>query len=931
MPAARTFLGWNRPALEQAAQWLLARYASAEMADLTSVVVALPGARAGRRLLELLVEQAEARHLALTPPRIVTVGHLPEKLYEPESRPADRLTCQLAWLKALAETDAELLRRIVPEPPDRKEAAKWLGLVELVQRLHTELAGHGWTFTEIAEHRVLLEEPVEAGRWQTLAAVQADYVSRLKKLGLADTQLARLDAVKKKACRSKHDLVLVGLADLTPVVEQMLEQVADRVTALIGAPAELAERFTRLGALVIAAWRQAHVELKDEQILVVEGPADQATAAVEILAGYQGRYAADEITIGVPDASVVPFLERRFEQFDIPSRYAEALRLKQTAPYRLLAAVADYVDGERFAEFAALLRHPDLEIWLAHDSASDDKQAGDWLAAVDAWYTRHLQSQLDGGELDRGAVAAVRKKIDRLGKPFRVQRPLAEWAQEIATLLVTVYGQRELDRNHTRGRLVLEACEAIHTVLLEAFAADSRLAGRWQGADAIRLLLRQIEDEPVPPVAGHSAVEFLGWLELPLDDAPALIVTGFNDGLVPSFINADPFLPNALRRELGLLDNDRRYARDAYALTVLAGSRRELRLIAGRRSAEGDPLSPSRLALACPRGQIAGRVLAYFGVEAAPAPEARVPRGLPAGRRTSTFEPPRPEPQEKPITSMRVTQFRDYLACPYRYYLRHVLRLAAMNDLAEELDPLAFGSLAHDVLKAFGEVAEHSRLTDADKICAVLDAELDRLVVGCYGKRRLPAVSVQIEQLRLRLASFARWQAGWAAQDWRIVKTEVDIEDGTAPFPVDGQPMYLRGRIDRIDRNERDGRYLIFDYKTSEAGDPPDKTHRKNGKWVDLQLPLYRHLARVVEIDTDQLSLGYIVLPKDLTAVREHLASWTADDFQSADAAAEQVIRDIRVPIYGPPASPGPAFDDFAAICLDKPFACPDDDGVEEE
>jgi ATP-dependent helicase/nuclease subunit B len=924
MPPVRTFLGWSRPALEQAAELLLDRYASAGVADLSTGIVVLPGARAGRRLLEVLVEQAELRHLALVPPSIVPLGNFPEKLYEPEGRFADNLTSQLAWLNALRAIDDEQIRRIVPDPPDRNDPMRWLGTAELLNRLHNELAGHGLRFADVAQKGFTATANVEIGRWQTLAAIQEAYTRRLKQLGLVDTQLARLDAIGSGKCRTESDVILIGLADLSPVVERILEQVADRVTALVYAPRTHADRFTKLGSLVTATWRDAPIKLADEQLIVVDGPADQATAAVETLAAYQGRYADDEITIGVPDPSVVPFLERRCEQFDLPSRYGEALRMKQTAPHRLLAAVADYLDGGRFTDFAALVRHPDLELWLGGDPESSDSQAnnmaGTWLAALDEWYSKHLQSIVDGSPLgdDQLArqVAAVTKNVNRLCEPLRGQRSLADWAKEIASLLVTVYGRRQLDANHPRGRVLLEACDKIHDVLMQAFTVDAKLAGRWQAADAIRLLLRQIEDEPIPPMAGHSAIELLGWLELPLDDAPALVVSGFNDGFVPSFINSDPFLPNGLRRQLGLLDNDRRYARDAYALAVLIGSRRELTLIAGRRSADGDPLTPSRLAFACPRDEIAPRVLRYFGGGPALPPQPRVPQGLKAGQRKSIFEPPRPRPSTKPVTSMRVTQFRDYLACPYRYYLRHVLSLRPLNDLAEELDPLAFGSLTHDVLKAFADAPDNSRLVNAETIAGLLDSELDRLVGTRYGKQRLPAVRVQVEHLRLRLRAFARWQAEWAAQGWRIVRAEVDVEDGTAPLLVDGEPMFLRARIDRVDRRDDDGRHIIFDYKTSDAGKPPDKTHRIKAGWVDLQLPLYRHLAKAIGLDTDEVGLGYIALPKDVAAVRDQIAPWGPDDLHSADEAAARVIREIRAGNFWPPILPAPDFDDFAAICL---------------
>ena len=75
----------------------------------------------------------------------------------------------------------------------------------------------------------------------------------------------------------------------------------------------------------------------------------------------------------------------------------------------------------------------------------------------------------------------------------------------------------------------------------------------------------------------------LGWLELPLDDAPVLVVTSFNERYVPSLVDADLFLPNRLRQQLGIIDNDRRCARDSYALSTILASRRQVKLIAARR------------------------------------------------------------------------------------------------------------------------------------------------------------------------------------------------------------------------------------------------------------------------------------------------------------------------------------------------------------
>src|SRR5204862_1555798 len=95
MPIQRVFVDWQRPALAVAAEWLISfarRSGSADSADLRQVIVVVPGRRAGRRLLELLVQQAEEAGVVLSPPQILTEGSFPEQLYTPQKPFANRLT-----------------------------------------------------------------------------------------------------------------------------------------------------------------------------------------------------------------------------------------------------------------------------------------------------------------------------------------------------------------------------------------------------------------------------------------------------------------------------------------------------------------------------------------------------------------------------------------------------------------------------------------------------------------------------------------------------------------------------------------------------------------------------------------------------------------------------------------------------------------------
>jgi RecB family exonuclease len=402
-----------------------------------------------------------------------------------------------------------------------------------------------------------------------------------------------------------------------------------------------------------------------------------------------------------------------------------------------------------------------------------------------------------------------------------------------------------------------------------------------------------------------------------LDESPALVVTSFNEGFVPKSVNSDLFLPNTLRQQLGLLDNARRYARDAYALNVLIASREDLTLIAGRHTIDNDPLAPSRLAFATDQETMVQRALAFFRPGESKLPP---PAFHDSVNTTSRLVVPKPERLSEPITTLSVTAFRSYLACPYRFYLRHILHLGELDDTAEELDAPTFGNVIHEVLRQFGE-HDVSNSTNASTISRFLKRATRKHMDRTYGKQRPPAIDVQSAQLQDRLDAFAKWQADWAAQGWQIKHVEATCDDPPAELILDSQrKVTLRGRIDRIDYHPETNQWAVFDYKTSDTAKVPDKVHRRGGQWVDLQLPLYRHLIRGLDIE-DSVRLGYIVLPKDVAKAGVLWAEWDEQTLAEADDVALQVAEHIVNEEFWPPAAAPPELmQQFAAICQDNAY-----------
>jgi hypothetical protein len=282
---------------------------------------------------------------------------------------------------------------------------------------------------------------------------------------------------------------------------------------------------------------------------------------------------------------------------------------------------------------------------------------------------------------------------------------------------------------------------------------------------------------------------------------------------------------------------------------------------------------------------------------------------------------------------------------PYRFALEKVMDLETVDDSLREMSAAVFGTLAHEALERFFRSVS-GRSEDARVLEEGLMGTLDDVVRELFGVHPYPAVRVQVEQLRVRLRHFARWQAGWAREGWEVIRVEEQIHPGYA-FEVDGDPVLLRGKIDRIDHNPRTGEWAVFDYKTGDEGKGPEETHRKRSpgggrEWVDLQLPLYRLLLQevlredgrpVIPLEArEEVKLGYLLLPKDEEKTGASLADWSRAELGEAEEAARGVVRELRKGTFSfDPAYRSRWEDPFASLLGLKELPLPSADDEEGE
>jgi len=887
----RHFLGWHAPLLPQAARFLCDRHATDGTLDLGRTVCVLPTSLAVSKLRGLLEAIANERGLAIELPAIMTVGALPGQLFRSTLPLASEFEQTLAWAAAIEKLGAEDLRPLIPTAADSLEARIDLG--SILRGLHEDLAANHRSFADVA---TAAEADNERKRWQTLEVLYAQYLAELNRAGMADPHAAFAEAIAAGSVQSDKTIVLIGTSDLSPVNSAALATLDSPIVALVAAPESDSQRFDEFGTVVPSAWLEHHLPVSDDQLISAGDVADQAQAVAETINSFSDRFQADEIVVGVTDESQVAPIEVELRGWGVPAYRQLGWTLRETAVGRLLDLTISHLQRPSWQTLAALVRHGNVFALI-------DRELGerhtDWLTKLDQLLADHLPADLHAplpadAASKYQAVAEVVHIVDRLLMRFAADlRGIGDWSKVLQEYLAEIFGEFTASGEPIR---TVAATARANEVLDEFGRLNTALDPEVTGAEAVEFLTERLGDLRFGTERDTDQVQIIGWLDLALADSPALVVAGLNHPFVPEPLTGDPFLPGKLRTRLRMADNDRRFARDLYAMQLMISSRRSVRFIVGRKSADGSPTPPSRLLAAAPPADSARRVRRLLeGTRKMAATGHRWDRG-PAVTELSL---PNIDPQSGPwpITSMRVTAFRDYLTCPYRFYLRHVLNLRPLDDDVSELAANQFGDLVHDTLELFGNSADRDE-TRAELIQQRLTELVRKVAADRYGEPTTAAVALQVAQAEKRLAIVARRQAERIAAGWRIHEVEKAVGEVVgACVEVDDRKMYIRGRIDRIDFHADSGRWAILDYKTN--GDPPAKKHLKRSRpeqpWIDLQLPLYRRMAPFLGIDAEasQIELGYFNISQKEPETKINRADFGEDLMTRADELIEQNIRDI--------------------------------------
>ncbi len=194
-----------------------------------------------------------------------------------------------------------------------------------------------------------------------------------------------------------------------------------------------------------------------------------------------------------------------------------------------------------------------------------------------------------------------------------------------------------------------------------------------------------------------------------------------------------------------------------------------------------------------------------------------------------------------------ITQFNDYITCPFRFAAAHVLKLQPRSEPEDDLEHSTRGRIYHAILAEAGKTwmqTQHAHTTANEQdILTALQTAADTILAAAPTRYHFePNAFWNWDQadIRRRLERALRRvlhdESDWA--DFRPAGVEQSFgrQGPHAALRLDtpAGTALVAGRIDRLDQRE-DGALALLDYKSSST--PRSLEETLNGR--DVQLAIY--------------------------------------------------------------------------------------------
>jgi len=936
----RHFLGWDQPFISSCAKWLQQHHLQEGLGGSTDLVLVVPGRSFGRNLQSQLVEKAYKRGRAIDLPEIVTSSRLLTRLLKSESPAASDALINMTTAAVLRDLPEEIVAPIIGTTQRAtRDLHYWLLLSKEINGIANELSA-GSQQTDASTWPSSAQELLtnkSRKRFDSIHTIRSLVLEKLEEDGFSISTEQWL-SLSKEELRLPEQVVLLGTSDLHVVVRNALQLLIENdvdVAVLIHAPEERSKQFDEFGCVMPNAWSDVTIDIPDESIRVAGSPNDQANQLLRCISSLDGSFSEGEITVAVTDQDSIPLIQRQLEGHDVMTRYAGGKPILGSPETTLLKCVGEFAKTHSYSSYAALVRHPLLFKKLGNTAET--------LHELDRYYESHFPSKI--GErwfIPEGFSKYANKTplIKLHGKVFELLGPILERREVtldegcniVRSLLLELYGDEELDRT-SKKLAVLHGIFGVLDQFVSLPQATKDNLGKISTSLIIELVLEELKGNSIPDYPNEKAIDLVGWLEVMHEDSPCVFVVGMDSTLLSASAIGHPSIPNQLRVELGLDSVERKLARDAHAVMALQYARKQngyIRWIVARKTKDGDPLTANQLLLRCEDddqlAHRANKLIVELGAESPQVPQRLIQHT--SSTCVGTIIVPTPEViQKEPLVKLSATKFKDYIACPYRFWLRNVLKLGEERDNQVEMDYKLFGSLVHGAFEQFGHESTIRNSTDVSAIAKYLEHAVEEEMKKQFGNYPKATMEVQAKMAMCRMQTFAKLQAERVLEGWSIVDTERYVKWNVG---TEEEPFLITGKIDRIDKHT-DGQVQVLDYKTGSI--TAEKAHGTKDEWRDLQLPIYRRLAVVLGYPLEKIKTGYIRVGSKENSITFNLPQWDDVQLQCADDYILDIVEQVKACNFNQePVSPAPRFsEDLSWICQDAGIISASEGDVSED
>jgi ATP-dependent helicase/nuclease subunit B len=920
MPLTQKYLNWNEALIPQVKQSLLSEIdENSQLIDLSHLLVIIPTAKSGRHLLEALSTDPLTINKGLLSPKILTPIQFLELELNEEEKATDG-QCIFTWIEALGMAKQHSINALFPNTYPFSDTLK-LSNARRFHKLRKEIGSEGFDLSQIAT--TCLNQGIEVERWKQLAQLEKSYYSLLSQKNLIDPiALNKNTAENYQLDSAISKIILVATPNPKPLPLKALQSLESKtsIEVWINGPEE--GLFNSWGIPSQNAWENRTLDFNqwNQQIVRI----NTALEIPEKLKKCVENASVETLQIGLLDPNLISPVSNYFTLQSIAFHNPEGISLSQSAIGKLIISLIRIQESQNIDELKQLLLNPYFYRYTQLTIAVKTL-----IADIDRLFSKHLTYSLK--ELKKQAEFSKNQNLvdvlkcigaflypsyDKNNKPTN----FAKWLSQSLKILLEGYGLIDSDRHYKN------ISDCINSVIDEAITSEDLFLNHNLSSRK-DVLLDTFKKQKLYQEREKNAHDLFGWLELLWHDAPHSLICGFNESVVPRTNPIDSFLPENLRKILGMQTNEEFFANDLYLFEAICQRRHQkekgkVTLFVPESDGEGNPLMPSRILFQIPEDQLVNTTKNILLTKTEkPGFENHYPAWI--------INQSKPCPLPK---SFSATKLKDYLKCPFRFFLKHILKIRIENFDDREMSLSTFGILFHKVVAQLkGE--KLSGTMDELKFIKDLHTKAEYALKRDFGFNPSFALQIQKENLYDRLTSFAQSQIQSLQPDQTL-----EIIDTEKSFSLNIDEFTITGSIDRIDMIK--GQKRIIDYKTSSSPKTPKSQHLhsantkkepkhlpeesyytlndKNYYWCDLQLPLYC-LSEISDENSAFPELHYYNIPK--FAEKTALSPWddiTLEDLDAAKECARAILNCIKQGKFWPPNEQlEPTMDDFADLFPD--------------